>query len=155
MRLIFRTLIFSAACFSSFLTKANYDYNQMVTLGADCSLSVQSGVAKSADPFESDFVEMVENGECSGVVYSDELMPRWAAEAIISVDPTSTYFIREDVFQLDPITVEALGDNKFSIPWYWFNTDNSDVEDFDADPQNPPMCTPEDPNNYQSFVEIG
>jgi hypothetical protein len=170
MKLISKILICYLTCFSSLNLKAGYYDNDMVILGADCSANIQSGVALNIDPADSKFVKMVENGECSGIVYADEEMPRWVAEEIIFVDPTSSYFIKgeedygylgfQDVHDggtLAPIVVEAeLGNNTFSITLNWLakflgivkNTNNYDVDDL-------PECDPSDLIiQYQEYSEI-
>ena len=167
-KLMICSLSFSFFTANAFANCNLYDTSSMVILGANCDASTQSGAPLSVDPFESDFVKMVENGECTGIVYADIPMPECAAGAIMSADPTETYFIYQhlggsgvvvDGGTLETITVVAEpGNNPFSIPWNWlvkflgFADDETYNEIYDLN--DIPSCDPNNlSNDYDAYSE--
>lgn len=181
MKVLYK-LILCYLCFFYFSLNAyacNITDNQLVILGANCDENVQSGAALSVDPFQSEFVIMVESGECSGTVYADEPMPECVADAIMSNDPTSSYFIHQylgetggydpydpydpsdyvDGGTLETITVVAEpGNNPFSIPWNWLvkfsGFADDEVYDEVYDQNDLPKCDPNNlSNDYDAYSE--
>lgn len=161
------------ACFS-LTVQANDD---LVILGVDCSKNIGSGSAISADPFGSSFVKKAESGECTGIMYDTDPIPRWAAIMIIDSDPVGSYFIQGESLgdledyeesseyhydggKLETITVVAEpGNNPYSIPWNWivkflgFADDELSNEVYDV--EDLPKCDPNNlSNEYDFYSEI-
>lgn len=173
MKIIYKLIIvyFSSVSFNvhAFGTCDYYSKTDLVILGADCDANIQSGAPMSSDPLESDFVKMVETGECTGIVHDDKPMPECVASEIMSVDPTGSYFIYQNLGNgnlgprgggviLDTITLSEPGNNPFSIPWNWFKkligTADYEVYEQVYDVDDLPVCKANDLiNNYNKYSE--
>lgn len=168
-----RNLIIYSTCFFIFSSTAFASdfcdfYGDMVILGADCDKNLHTRVPISSDPLDSKFVKMVEDGECSGIVYDDTPMPACVAGMIMDVDPSGSYFIHKELGgytyvdggTLDNIVLKAEpGNNIFSIPWNWlvklsgFADEEVYKEIYDLN--DLPSCDPNNlSNEYSLYSEI-